>query len=762
MELFSNTQEESNKPLADRMRPRSLEEFLGQEHIIGKGRLLRRAIQADQLTSLIFYGPPGTGKTTLAQVIANTTESYFTTLNAVLTGVKDLRETINQAREYRDVYGRKTILFVDEVHRWNKAQQDALLPWVENGTVVLIGATTENPFFEVNRTLISRSRIFQLTPLSRDDLLAIAQQALTDKERGYGGYTVEFEQGALEHLVDVSDGDGRTLLNALELAVETTPEHFPPPPGEKIYISMETAEESIQKRVVLYDKEGDYHFDTISAFIKSLRGSDPDAALYWLARMVEAGEDPRFILRRLLILCSEDVGMADPAALQFVEAAAAAFDRVGMPEGRFHLAHATLYIATAPKSNSAMAFFDALDTVEKESRYEVPSHLRDPNRDQQGLGHGDGYLYPHAYRDHWVAQQYLPAQLQGKLFYRPSDQGFEASIREDVLRKREAQLEATAGEAEPEVLTYTPPSKAREAWLQRITEGKGEVLTEIKQKLFAPLTLPRYARVLVTGDGGGFLIWEAFRRVPEGGVYGLIPSRERRALIEQYGNTLPEYEQPILIESDLDSFSAKQDLPEDEADGFDAILGRNTLLRYREKEALVLKLAHLLQPGGSISLAEAMPAYSTRLSTLIRDELEREGLREKIEEAEKTLYEDQSSALTGWDSAGLQQAFSQSGFTDIRLEEKQYQEQRFISEEALNEWLGRGGPTQDSRSGEDRAAEKHSRQGGQKRNPYAAALRNALSEQELKRTQELFLRNLTNVTVPWTRQVLFINARKST
>ena len=364
MDLFAygrKTKIEEESPLANRMRPRILHEFIGQEHIVGPGRLLRRAIQADQISSLIFYGPPGTGKTTLAMVIANTTESHFITINAVLAGVKEIREAIVTAKERRDLYGQRTTLFVDEVHRWNKAQQDALLPHVENGTIILIGATTENPYFEVNKALVSRSRIFQLRPLNSDDLHQIAYQALADEERGYGSLHVELPQNALNHLVDVANGDARGVLNALELAVETTP-------GDEngiITIDLAVAEESIQRRAVLYDKEGDVHYDTISAFIKSLRGSDPDAALYWMAKMVYAGEDPRFIFRRMTIFAGEDVGMADPQALAIVTACWNAFERIGMPEGRFPLAQAAIYLATAPKSNSAFAFFDALETVEK-------------------------------------------------------------------------------------------------------------------------------------------------------------------------------------------------------------------------------------------------------------------------------------------------------------------------------------------------------------------------------------------------------------
>jgi len=357
----------------------------------------------------------------------------------VLSGVADLREAIEQAKTYRDMYSRKTILFVDEVHRWNKSQQDALLPWIENGTAILIGATTENPFFEVNRALLSRSRVFVLKQLTREDLFKVARMAIEDTERGYGKYSIEFEEGALEHLVDTADGDARSLLNALELAIETSTPIWPPPEGATLRISMGDAEESIQRRAVLYDKDGDYHFDTISAFIKSVRGSDPDAALYWLARMVYAGEDPDFILRRLLILASEDIGLADPNAINVVASCAQAFDRVGLPEGQFHLAEATLYCALAPKSNTTLGYFDALQTVQTDQA-EVPDHLKDANRDKAAFGHGEGYLYPHAYRDHWVAQQYLPTSLAGRLFYFPGSLGFEGTRRAEVLRRREAQL----------------------------------------------------------------------------------------------------------------------------------------------------------------------------------------------------------------------------------------------------------------------------------------------------------------------------------
>ncbi|MDR2592532.1 MAG: AAA family ATPase [Chitinispirillales bacterium] len=437
MDLFDTNRENilrRSAPLANRMRPRTLDEYIGQEHIIGPGRLLRRAIQIDQLSSVIFYGPPGTGKTTLARIIANTTKANFISINAVLAGVKEIREAIDDAQKALSHYQKRTTLFVDEVHRFNKSQQDALLPHVENGTLTLIGATTENPYFEVNKALVSRSRIFQLTVLTEADLRAIAMQALSDKERGYGDKNVVIDDDALNHLTHTANGDARGVLNALELAVETTPED-----GDgAIRITRAIAEDSIQQRAVLYDRDGDAHYDTISAFIKSLRGSDPDAALYWMAKMIYAGEDPRFIFRRMLIFACEDVGMADPNALIVVVNAARAFDYVGMPEGRFHLSHACIYCATAPKSNSSMAFFDALNTVAQSASDDVPNHLRDASRDSKDLGHGKGYLYPHAYRDHWVAQQYLPDHLKGQVFYVPGEIGYERHVKERIERYRKS------------------------------------------------------------------------------------------------------------------------------------------------------------------------------------------------------------------------------------------------------------------------------------------------------------------------------------
>ncbi|OGO33738.1 MAG: AAA family ATPase [Chloroflexi bacterium RBG_16_57_11] len=439
MDLFTHAMHErmkSEAPLAARMRPRSLDEFIGQEEIVGPGKLLRRAIEADRLfSSIILWGPPGTGKTTLAMVIANLTQSHFDTLSAVLAGKAELREVIDKALERRKLYGKRTLLFVDEVHRWNKAQQDALLPHVENGTVTLIGATTENPYFEVIGALVSRSRVFQLRPLRDEDVLHILNAALIDPDRGYGGRKVQVDEAAMEHLIRVAGGDARNALNALELAVESTL----PDAGGVAHITLEVAQESIQRRAVLYDKDGDAHYDTISAFIKSVRGSDPDAALYWLAKMLYAGEDPRFILRRLIILAGEDIGLGDPLGLVVASAAAQAFDYIGLPEGIYPIVEATLYLSTAQKSNSAGAYFKAFQLIEEQGITGVPQHLQDTNRDAKALGHGRGYQYPHEGPNHFLPQQYLPGPLLGTYFYRPSDQGYEAQVVDRLDRLRQAQ-----------------------------------------------------------------------------------------------------------------------------------------------------------------------------------------------------------------------------------------------------------------------------------------------------------------------------------
>ena len=429
MDLFDYMRETQQKesPLASRMRPKTLDEVVGQKHIIGKNTMLYRAIKADKLSSVIFYGPPGTGKTTLAMVIANTTSSEFTQLNATVAGKKDMEDIVKRAKDLQGMYGRRTILFIDEIHRFNKGQQDYLLPFVEDGTIILIGATTENPYFEVNPALISRSIIFELHNLEKEDIKELIKRAVSDPVRGMGSYHAMLDDDAAEFLSDVANGDARAALNGIELAVLTTDRSD----DGMIHITLDTAQECIQKRAVRYDKSGDNHYDTISAFIKSMRGSDPDAAVYYLARMLYAGEDIRFIARRIMICASEDVGNADPQALVVAVAASQAIERIGMPEAQIILSHAATYVACAPKSNAAVnAIFSAMDSVKK-TRTTVPVHLQDAHYGgHEKLGKGIGYKYAHDYPNHYVNQQYLPSEIEGEKFYEPGDLGYEKTLNE--------------------------------------------------------------------------------------------------------------------------------------------------------------------------------------------------------------------------------------------------------------------------------------------------------------------------------------------
>lgn len=672
MDLFDSINDSSTEPLAARMRPRNLDEYFGQHHIVGKGRLLRRAIKGDQLSSLIFYGPPGTGKTTLARVIAGTTKSLFISINAVLSGVKQIREAIEEASENRKLYGKRTILFVDEVHRWNKSQQDALLPWVENGTFVLVGATTENPYFEVNSALVSRSRVFQLRPLEDSDLFEVARAAVSDINRGYGKWRVEFEDGAMKLLIEKSSGDARSLLNALELAIETTPEDFPPPDGTKIYISIATAEESIQQKAVLYDKEGDYHYDTISAFIKSIRGSDPDAALYWLARMMRAGESPNFIFRRLLISASEDIGLADPNAIQLVSSCAQSFDRIGMPEGAFFLTQATLYLAATKKSNTAMAYFDAAKAVEEE-KTEVPNHLKDGSRDKHSFGHGEGYKYPHAFKDHWVSQAYLPDSLRGRIFYKPTDQGWEKSIQESVLQKREEQISVMMEPPPQEVLTFSPNNKQRDKWIKR-TDGKlKESIDTIKKEIFRNLNISRHYNILLYGDEGGTLTFEAFKHVPEGYVLSSLQSSESFEVLNYYISTLDSIDRPNFTLNE----SQKDDLK------FEIIIVKNRLTKLMESKDLIEETYKNLTKDGSVTFSQIVPMDSTRLSMLIEDER----LKATLEKLENIIFTNMDNPLTNWGTDELEQKIEEAGFKMKENTKIEITENRIIKPENIEKWF---------------------------------------------------------------------------
>jgi len=650
-------------PLADRLRPKTLDDFVGQEGILGQGRLLRRAIAADRVGNLILHGPPGVGKTTLARIIAGSTRAHFSSLNAVLAGVKDLRIEVDAAKERLERHSLRTTLFIDEVHRFNSAQQDALLPWVENGTLTLIGATTENPFFEVNKALVSRARLFRLQPLEPAHLRQLLNRALKDCEVGYGDRPITISEEASEHLLDVAGGDARSLLNALELAVETTA----PNTDGLISIDLAIAEESIQQRAVLYDKQGDAHFDTISAFIKSLRGSDADAALFWLARMVEAGENPRFIFRRMLISAGEDIGLADPQAIVVVEACAAAFERVGLPEGLYPLAQAALYLAGAEKSNSLLGFFDALKSVKTANKQQVPAHLRDGNRDGKAFGDGAGYRYPHAYADHWVAQQYLPKGLQGEVFWQPGQLGWEGALRQRLQQRRAAQLAAAAETAadQGDVLSSSPDDPQLERWLQRQATAEGERLDTLRRRLWKGAPRQRHDRVLILEAHS--LLWalDPLEATPEGDVVitvGHGSDQERLAAQLQLLDALRQPQvvvcppdQPEVLTSNLQAQGAR----------FEWIAARQPWRQLEPGgvEAWLTALEGLISPQGQWRLLFSTPRIgpATGLLTALKAEETTRPTAARTAATLPTTFEsfqadliDLLSELAGQEGAGLE------------------------------------------------------------------------------------------------------------
>ena len=740
MELFShqaNKQISKGSPLAARMRPRTLDEYIGQSHILATGRLLRRAIQADQLSSLIFYGPPGTGKTTLASVIANTTKSRFETLNAVLSGVKEIREVIQRAGDALNLYQKRTILFVDEVHRWNKKQQDALLPWVENGTIVLIGATTENPFFSVNKALLSRSRVFQLKPLTEADLRGIIDQALND-ERGYASEKVFIEPKAVDHLVQVANGDARAVLNAIELAVETA---IIDETGLK-KVSLHDAEESIQQRAVLYDKEGDCHFDTVSAFIKSIRGSDPDATLYWMAKMVYAGEDPRYIFRRMIISSVEDIGMADPQAMVYVQAAADSFDRIGLPEGNFLLANAALYLATAPKSNSALAFFDALKTVREQADSDVPNHLRDAARDKEGFGHGAGYQYPHAYQDHWVEQQYLPNSLQGRVFYNPGKLGYEKEIAADVNRRREEQLAMMNSGAPidvpPEILTFSPVNKEFDRWVQRTVTNSAESLKAIRSTVFSDLKIQRHHRILVVNDDSGLLTWESLRSTPEGGTWCLVSSKKTAEFLQGQAKSFHDDQEISLNLPHIEVFDPEKfELKLEKDLKFEQIILRN-FIGLNSKTTLldnIGKIELLLEKGGNLALAEILPRYSSRPSSFINwSETE---LFKLVSKAEDQIYLNDSSNRQRLTEEIIETVFTESNFKQNASQLIKSGRMLKVTEQLMAQWFSL-----------------------QNENSYASTLKQFISADQLESVRQLFLTQLLGSELNFESVTLYSNFTK--
>ncbi len=742
MDIFDHHRKEitgKNAPLADRMRPLTLDDFYGQEHIIGPGRLLRRAIQIDQLSSLIFYGPPGTGKTTLARIIANTTKAQFLSINAVLAGVNDIRRAIKEAQETLALYSKRTILFIDEVHRFNKAQQDALLPHVENGTLILIGATTENPYFEVNKALVSRSRIFQLKKLTEKDLEKVAWNALSDRERGYGERPVNMDDDAMRHLIKAANGDARGVLNALELAVETTE----PEQDGSIHITRGVIEDSIQQRAVLYDKDGDAHYDTVSAFIKSLRGSDPDAALYWMAKMLYAGEDPRFIFRRMIIFAGEDIGLADPHGIQVVVANAQAFDYVGMPEGRFHLSLACLYCATAPKSNTTLSFFDAIKTVGEEREDEVPDRLKDSSRDRNGFGHGEGYLYPHAYRDHWVAQQYLPAMMQGRMFYTPSDQGYERSVKQEVTAKREAQLEAMVDSEDGEAFSADVGKSgsrkhSQRMWEKRTSGSTGSQLARIRDRIFELADVKCDSLVLDIHARTGLLTFEAVRHAPEGSVWALVHDKKAYETLHTMAQRFSPFEQPQIVLSSIDTCVTDIRSAAGEDVLFDAIIGRNILNRTLNKAALVEQFAGCLARSGTMVFAETVHRSSQRISECIR--FGSSLLEQKFLSAEKSFFSNNGDPLVGWSVQLLNKELNSIKKIDIKITDVPFTTTRRITPDDIEFWL--------------RETEKGERQS------LGDYIRATVSEEEFEEISKMLHVQLDNTDVQWKTVAAFIKVKK--
>jgi len=579
----------------------------------------------------------------------------------------------------------------------------------------------------VNKALVSRSRIFQLNPLQEEDLEQIINFALADRERGYGDLKIDLAADARNHLVRVAIGDARALLNALELAVVTSK-----PDGENhIFLDLAVAEESIQQKAILYDKDGDVHFDTISAFIKSLRGSDPDAALYWMAKMVYGGEDPRFILRRMIIFAGEDIGMADPHALQVVMSAAQAFDYVGMPEGRFHLSEACLYLATAPKSNSGFAFFDALQSVQKAEEGEMPNHLRDANRDKEGFGHGKGYLYPHAYHDHWVPQQYLPQGMQGKVFYQPTEQGYEAQVREQVVRRREAQLAAMLEYAASEGQTQS------EQWKGRTLGNTGEILGSIRDHLFGSLSLERSGMILILHDGSGLLSGEALRQVPEGTVYVLVDSAAEETSLKRRFLHLEPLLRPIIL--CLQPQDGVLDLGDLARQGlrFDAVLGRSVLSRYPDKAAVVAQIGGILSKKGVLVLAENVPADGQRLSEYLAEHRLDADLRKRLLVAEAGIYLDSNNTLTNWSSESLLEVVRLAGFRIEKQTQTRFLNEVLISAKKIEDWftLNKG----------DKAS-------------YADQLQKGLTLPEIEKVKGLLTNELAGKMVQWKTTWLFFKA----